>query len=673
MERYNKNQMLVFQLLASLVLFLLACFFVFYLPGFLILKLLNIKLEKFEELSLSLTVGLVSFTLLSFLLGYLQLRFLSFPILVLVGIGAVLKFKLEFFRPFSWQVWRPFKPLLLLLGVGMPVQLIINFLSGWPYKDGIYFWSSHGHDGTWHLALMEELKDFFPAQSPIFAGEALKNYHYFVDLVMAEFGRLFGFSSLDLYFRMFPLLFSLLIGLNVFIFAYKWRHKLSLAYWAVFFTFLTGSFGYFVDFLQHRDWVGGETIFWVAQPNTVLGNPPHAVSFGVVAAFLFCFIKYLKEKKNALLFLSVLLAGVLIEFKVYAGMIILGGLLVTGVFEFLLKRPLRAIKVFIFGLPLSFLVYLPSSTGSSEFLIWQPWWYIRTMVVAPDRLNWIDLEFRRQHYVSLGTWRGFIRALQMEGTAFLIFLGGNLGMRVLGFWELFKQLIKWRKIETFDFFLGVCVVGSFVAPLLFLQKGVAWNTIQFMQYFIYLFGFLAAATVDEITHQKSKFKRFVLIGLILVFSIPTVLGNVVGFGPSHAFSRLPYPELEALNELKRISQREDVILTHPFEKYAHMGYQVPIPLYAWDSTAYVAFFAGRRTYLTGENQAEILGHPREERLKKIEKFFLAKDLEEARELLKSFDIDYLYLVKDQSLGLEPDELGLKKVFENNWSRIYQVQ
>jgi len=41
--------------------------------------------------------------------------------------------------------------------------------------------------------------------------------------------------------------------------------------------------------------------------------------------------------------------------------------------------------------------------------------------------------------------------------------------------------------------------------------------------------------------------------------------------------------------------------------------------------------------------------------------------------LQSFNVDYLYLVKDQSLSLEPDELGLKKVFENNWSRIYQVQ
>lgn len=665
--------MLMMQFLASLVLFFLACIFVFYLPGFLILKLLKIKLEKFEELPLSLTVGLVTFTLLSFALGYLQLRLLTLPFLIVIDFWSVLKFRFDLLQSISWKVWCRFKTLLVLLAISMPVQLIITFPNGLPYKEGIYFWSSHGHDGTWHMALMEELKDFFPAQSPIFAGEALKNYHYFVDLVMAEFVRLFGFSSLDLYFRMFPILFSLLIGLNVFIFAYKWRQKLSLAYWAVFFAYLVGSFGYFVTFLQGRTWLGGDTIFWVSQGNTILANPPHAVSFTVIAAFFFCFIKYLEEKKNSLLFLSALLGGVLIEFKVYAGVTILGGLLATGIFEFLLRRQLQAIKVFALSLPLSFLVYLPSSAGSSGFLKWQPWWYIRTMVVVPDRLNWIDLEFKRQHYFSRGTWRGFLRALQMEGTAFLIFLIGNLGMRFIGFWECFKQLVKGKKITTFDFFLGVCVIISFVLPLLFLQKGVVWNTIQFMQYFLFFFGFLAAVTADEITNQKQKLKGWIFAILIVAFSLPTVLANIVGFGPGRAFSRLPYSELEALEELKKVSRREDVILTSPFNKYASSDYQVPIPLYAWDSTAYVAFFSQRRTFLTDEGQTEILGYPREERLEKVNNFFLTGDPDEAKNLLKDFNVSYIYLVKDQKFSFEADEAGLEKVFENDWSRIYKVK
>jgi len=664
--------MLFFQFLVSLALFFLAVIFVFYLPGFLILNFLKVKLEKFEQLALFLTVGLVSFTLLSFILGYLHLRFLSLPIVGLLSFLSIFKFRFQLLDPFRWQVWRPFKILLVLLGIGMPVQLIINILSGWPYKDGIYFWSSHGHDGIWHLALMEELKDFFPAQNPIFAGEALKNYHYFVDLVMAEFGRLFGFSSLDLYFRMFPILFSLLIGLNVFIFAYKWKGKVQIGYWAVFFAYLAGSFGYIITSIQGRTWLGGETIFWVSQGNTILGNPPHAVSFAVMAAFFFVFVKYLREKQTSLLFLSAILAGVLIEFKVYAGVTIFGALFVAGLYEIFFRRSFLVAKVFALGLPLSFLVYLPSNAGSSEFLKWEPWWYIRTMVVVPDRLNWIDLEFRRQHYESRGTLRGFVRSLQMEGTAFMIFLLGNLGMRFLGFWELLKIFFG-KKIQTFDFFLGTAVVGSFVAPLLFLQKGVVWNTVQFLQYFLFFFGFLAAASAYEITNRKNIILKALLVLVIIALSIPTVLGNIVGFGPGHAFSRLPYPELEALKVLNKISQREDIILTYPFEEFAFMAYEVPIPLYAWDSVAYVSFFSQRRTYLADEGQSEILGYDREERLEEVNEFFETENLAKARQFLELSNIDYLYLVKNQSFSVDPADLGVEKVFENDWSKIYKVQ
>jgi len=392
-----------------------------------------------------------------------------------------------------------------------------------------------------------------------------------------------------------------------------------------------------------------------------------------MAAFFFFFFKYLEEKKSSLLALSVLLAGVLIEFKVYAGVTVLGGLLATGVFEILLKRPLHAIKVFALGLPLSFLVYLPSNAGSSEFLKWQPWWYIRTMVVVPDRLNWIDLEFRRQHYATRGTWRGFIRSLQMEGTAFMIFLLGNLGMRVIGLWEFFKNLVKGVRISTFNFFFMVCVVSSFVAPLLFLQKGVAWNTIQFMQYFLFFFGFLGAITAEEIASSKRGLAKTLLIMVIVILSIPTVLGNVAGFSPGRAFSRLPYPELEALKELKNLSGREDVILTFPREEFAHMAYEVPIPLYAWDSTAYVSFFGQRRTYLTDEGQAEILGYPREERLKEVISFFEEENPEKAKNLLDRFGASWLYLVKNQSFSVEEEALGLEGVFENTWSRIYKVK
>jgi len=73
----------------------------------------------------------------------------------------------------------------------------------------LLFWSSNGHDGFWHIALMNEINRGWPFQNPVFAGEKLINYHFFSDLLPAMINKYTGVSSMDLYFRIFPLLYSI--------------------------------------------------------------------------------------------------------------------------------------------------------------------------------------------------------------------------------------------------------------------------------------------------------------------------------------------------------------------------------------------------------------------------------------------------------------------------------
>ena len=109
----------------------------------------------------------------------------------------------------------------------MTLQGLINFPSGFLYKEGVLFWSSQGHDGLWHVALMEEINRTFPPQNPLFYGRPLQNYHFASDLFMGEFYRIFNFfDPLDLYFRYYPILFSFMIGISSFSFALrKWNRK----------------------------------------------------------------------------------------------------------------------------------------------------------------------------------------------------------------------------------------------------------------------------------------------------------------------------------------------------------------------------------------------------------------------------------------------------------------
>ena len=666
--------MLVLRLGFSFLIFSLVCFFAFFLPGLVILNRVKTKFTKLETLFLSLVLGLVILPFSAFILGYLQLRFLLLPLIILFGLYGLAKHHqliLDLLKPRNWKLN---KYLVILLAIGIPVQLIINFPSGLLYQDGLRFWSAHGHDGVWHIALIKELKDFFPPQIPNFAGETLKNYHFFVDLLMAEFFRLFKFSPLDLYFRFFPFLFSLLLGLGVFVLLRRWQKNEKIALWGVFFAYFMGSFGYWLTIFRNRN-ISGETVFWVSQTNTLQGNPSLAASFVILLAFLLIFLKYLDEKKRSLILLGAFLGGTLIEFKVYAGVIVIAGLFVLAIFEFLFRKEKLASRFFISSLPFAFFVYLPNNLQSSNLLVFEPWWFVRTMVVSPERLNMIDWEHRRQYYLSLGTFRGLFRAIQLEASVFLIFLLGNLGIRFLGFFELFRLFFSKRRINFFTFSLIIFMLTAFLFPMLFLQKGVAYNTGQSFQYFLFIFSFFAAISAYQLTQRKNKLLKTTLIVIIVVLSIPTVIGNIREFSPDRSLAKISHEEIEALEFLKKVSQREDIILTYPFDLYAAQGYQThsPIPIHAWSSTAYVSFLSDRRTYLSDEGQAEILGYPKDMRLEKIIEFFQTDDIKSAKELLGNFKVDYVYLVWDQPLNFEAEDLGLENIFENDWAKVFEVK
>ncbi|MCR4305584.1 MAG: hypothetical protein NUV73_00695, partial [Candidatus Daviesbacteria bacterium] len=256
--------------------FLSLTFFCFTLPGHAILRKFIIDLDDLDKIVLTSVVGFVIFTLSAYILASVSLRSLmwAFP---LIGVWSLYRFKEEIFS-FRPKVTHK-KAFLIVFLVGITGMVAINAPSGFPYRDGIYFWSSQGHDGMWHIALMEQMKSaVFPFQNPELAGAKLQNYHFFVDLLMSEFSRLFQFSNLDIYFRFMPVVFAALLGLGSFIFVKAWSRSEAAGIWAMFFTYFAGSFGYLLYVPTHKS-LGGESIFWVSQTQSVLGNPPHAAAF----------------------------------------------------------------------------------------------------------------------------------------------------------------------------------------------------------------------------------------------------------------------------------------------------------------------------------------------------------------------------------------------------------
>ena len=646
-------------------LFLLLTLITLTFPGFLILKKIRFEMDNIlEKYVVSTTLGLVIFTLSAYILAGLHLRFVMFMFPIL-GLLTFWKFRKEIIKG---KINISNKTLLFtILVIGIIFQVAVNAPSGISFSEGIYFWSSHGHDGVWHLSLMEQMhNDQFPFQNPEFSSHKLQNYHFFVDLLMSEFSRLYSFSNLDIYFRFMPILFSTLLGLGSFIFVKYWTKSESAGIWALIFTYFAGSFGYLLYIPTHKD-LGGESMFWVSQTHSVLGNPPHAAAFIIMVVFLFCLLKFLKSYKLSDFIICTILGGSIIGFKVYGGVLILGGLFLIGLFELIFRRAFRTLILFLTTLSLSLLIYLPNSANSQDFLIWQPWWYIRTMVVAPDRLNWIDLELRRQTYIAEGNLK---RVIQLEATAFLIFLFGNLGMRFLGFYTLALSL-KNALRNSFNLYLILMCLTSFVFPLLFLQKGVAGNSIQFFQYFLLIFSIFAAVSVSKIMDKIKKNSVKIFLGIvIIILSIPTQIGLIYNFYSNLPLARIDKKELSALNFFKK-TPTDTVILTAPFNKNVKSSDLIP-PIWLWSDTSYVTALSGRRTYIADEEQINILGYNLEERIAFQRNIFEENTPEQVKQNLLSRKIDYLYFPKILEPKVDLSEANLKKVFSNSEIEIWQV-
>jgi len=601
------------------------------------------------------------FTLVSYFLFILKIPFLIIPltlISVFFGIKPLIKKVNRIKIRFNLQTVL----VLIVFILGMAGQLAIISPSGIFQNEDLVFWSSHGHDATWHIALMEEFKRGFPFENPSFAGEKLVNYHFFSDIAPAIISKYFPVNNLDLYFRIFPFLYSLFLGASAYFLTKKLTNNFSASIWAVVFTYFAGSFGFIVTYLKNKT-IGGESIFWATQPQSSSGNPPQIVSNFLILTALYFLIKLLQKKNDKLIFtVCVLLFGTLSAFKIYAGVVLLTAMGIAGIWQLVKERSFQILFLAILSGLLAAILYFPNTSGSISFLIFEPWWYIRTMIVEPSRLNLLDWELRRQTYIYEHNWK---RVIWLEGLGLLIFFFGNLGMRFIGLWDFLKQTKESIKNYFSLVFISVILL-SFILPLLFLQKGVASNTGQFLQYFLLLFGILAGIGTSKIT---TKFKF--LIPLIIILMIPTQAGLLKEFYNRPAFAKISSSELQALNFVKNNTPKESVVLTPPYNQYLNLGGVTP-NIWDWSDTSYVAAFSGKRTYMDDSEQADIMGYDYNERLEIKKTIFESMDMVKVKEALSQTGTDIVYYPKAMTPKIDLSTVGLTKIFDNQLIEVWKA-
>lgn len=559
------------------------------------------------------------------------------------------------------------KPALIVILLGAASWALTMVKSGWLYDYGIGFWGPNGHDGVWHLALIKQFaKGNFVM--PVFGGVSLQNYHVGYDLLVAVLSNLTRLSPSLLYFQIIPPILAVFIGLAVYMLVHSWQKSKSMAEWALFFVFFGGGFGWIITLLRGQG-AGGESLFWSQQAISTLINPPFALSLLFILVGLITISKYLSGRKVIYLFLSILLFGVLIQVKSYAGVLALGGLAVSGVWRGFTKKDWSIGLIFFGALIMSLVLFFPFNKNASGLLVWQPFWFLETMMGLSDRVGWMRYFSAMTSYRSGGMWW---KAVPAYVIALIIFWYGNLGTRVIKDFRVFGWLRNVRSMDWLDVFFAAVIIAGGVIPTFFLQKGTPWNTIQFFYYSLFFSAILAGIAMPNFLRKFSvRVTRYLAAIIVVAFTLPTTIGTLKYiYLPARPPAVLPNEEFEALNFLS--TQPDGVVLTYPFSRNPDVKLPEPVPLYQYVSTSYVSAFSGKQVYLEDEVNLDITGYNWKERRSQVEEFYDTLDHEYVWNFLRANNITYVYWVKGQRARLGEGQLGIERIFENSKVDIYKV-
>ncbi|OGE64799.1 hypothetical protein A3I48_00560 [Candidatus Daviesbacteria bacterium RIFCSPLOWO2_02_FULL_36_7] len=422
--------------------------------------------------------------------------------------------------------------------------------------------------------------------------------------------------------------------------------------------YFAGSFGWIVEFLRERH-IGGESAFWANQAISFNLNPPFAISLVIIIALFHILFNLSDSSRFRNISLAILLAGSLIGFKSYGAILVLAAFLLTG----LLKRNWSYLIIFAGAILVSLLIFLPNFDLTSTLLVFAPFWFIHSMIDSPDRVGWVRLSLAREVGITTHNWFKFILA---EALSLAIFIAGNLGLRIISLISLIKikNIIKDEKI----LFIFIFALLSFMIPILFIQSGNPWNTIQFSYYGIYIAALVSGVVLSKVL----KLPKYILVPVILIILILAPINSLVTangyFGKTpHAF--ISSKELAGLQFLS--GQPDGVVLTYPYDNKLKQKLSEPWPLLVYDSTAYVSALSQKAVYLEDEPQNQILLTDYKKRLVASKDFSLKPISEEVKFLLEN-NIKYVYLPKIFNVRLDESTKLIKNIFENEEVVIYKL-
>ncbi|HYD35298.1 MAG TPA: hypothetical protein VD999_04485 [Vitreimonas sp.] len=545
-------------------------------------------------------VAIVVFTGSAYIMGYAQLRWLQL-LYIPAGLRAVYKCLLAVkwrenskwfdFQKGDWWSWG-------ISIVGILCQLLTISTSGILSNKGLTFFRLNGWDGMLHLSFAEFMKVEFPPQQPGAVGLALTNYHYWADLFVAEFSRLFAVPVIHVYFHFIPFVVAILIAIAVYQLAKVWGGSVVVRRWALFFYFFAGNATYLFMWLLHQGF--GWNSPAIDHGLLLFLNMPQAFARLGLLTGLILIAEWLQTKQLKWLVLSCIILASLFGYKIYFGLfgaIGLGSLLAVKltysfVTELYQQRSLRAFKTFfahhypvvligVLFVVMSLAIFLPPNRQSGGLFLAPLVW--PKILLGQTNLDWNEWWLRRQVYEAYSNTRNLII---MDGIAIAVFMLSIYATRLIGMLptlNLIKRdygawlLLVWWPMWLFTF-LGMNT----------LQSSGGANVFNFFIVALVVGGITTAFWIEKVLRWP-MWLSWPLLMIVVLISLPRPLQDTYLFIKSAAVGEeslvISPDELKALSFIKTATPRQAVIQTHLKN---HIDAETPYGSYLSQRYSYVS-------------------------------------------------------------------------------------
>jgi hypothetical protein len=203
--------MLQFFILLPLLIFL--SFIAFYIPGSL---LVNSFIKSKISIIISFIVGLALWGLQAWIFGLLNLSYLTY-LYILTTCLLWIKLNHRSIRRIKLSTVLKFlaseKKLIFIILIGVIIQLPAAWFFGIITQTGMSLTSNMPSDLQWQASLVYQLTQSIPPNEPGMYNMPVNNYHYFGNIIIAEFVKIFHLPLLTTTFQYFSIILSLFLGL----------------------------------------------------------------------------------------------------------------------------------------------------------------------------------------------------------------------------------------------------------------------------------------------------------------------------------------------------------------------------------------------------------------------------------------------------------------------------